>query len=304
MKKLVLIIFSMVIASVVASTEFNALKYRQDFMSISTVQLIIMKPNGPYDGTGFFYRIQHPNDPNRYQIVIMTNKHVLENAVRMIAICPLAGNGIGTRGTNVVQIVFEQPNAIAYRHPDSEVDLCAVPISAQLESFRKQGRTVLYAAYTKDLLADDKCYDELRQLDTVVMIGYPSALKDDVNQQPIIRTGTFATNPSLDFQGRSEFVLDIPNYGGSSGSPVVLFDEGKYWKHEGYNNAVMVMGSRFRLLGVNYACWQAPARGCVIVPGDNQINLPVKSMIPNNTAFVIKASRIRELENEIINRRH
>ena len=292
--------FAMSIASVVASTEFNALKYRQDFMTISTVQLETEKPSGKFFGTGFFYKIQHPNDPKRYQVVIMTNKHVLENASRMIAVCPLAENGVAMRGTNVVQIVAEQPYALAYKHPDNGVDLCAIPITALLEGAQKRGRTVLYAAYTRDLLADDKCFDKLRQLDTVIMIGYPSCLKDEVNQQPIFRTGTLATNPSLDFKGRSEFVLDIPNYGGSSGSPVVLFDEGKYWSHEGYNNAALVMGSRFKLLGVNYAHYTATSPGCAIVPGQNQGALPVVSKIPNNTALVIKASRIRELENEII----
>lgn len=57
------------------------------------------------------------------------------------------------------------------------------------------------------------------------MIGYPVGLMDEVNLQPIFRRGVYATNPSLDYMGRKEFLLDIPNNGGSSGSPVFRFDK-------------------------------------------------------------------------------
>ena len=295
MRKCCLLMVAMfgIVAS--ASTDFNASKYRQDFMAISTVQLISTVSTGTYFGTGFFYLVPHPTDHRRRQIVIMTNKHVLEGKDNLILMCPVSDNGKPSPG-NYETFTIPQPYSIAYKHPSNDVDLCAIPMTEKLESAKARGRDILYAPYTSNLLADDKCYDDLRQLDTAVMIGYPSALSDNINHQPIFRTGTFATNPSLDFQGRREFVLDIPNYGGSSGSPVVLFDEGKHWKHEGFNNATMVMGSRFKLLGVSYACHTAKNTGVVTLPTPNPIVLPVESRIPNNTAFVIKASRIKELE--------
>ena len=296
MRKCCLLMVAMfgIVAS--ASTDFNASKYRQDFMAISTVQLISTVSTGTYFGTGFFYLVPHPTDPRRRQIVIMTNKHVLDGKDNLILMCPVSDNGKPAPG-NYETFTIPQPYSIAYKHPSNDVDLCAIPMTEKLDSAKARGRNILYAPYTSNLLADDKCYDDLRQLDTAVMIGYPSALNDNKNLQPIFRTGSFATNPSLDFQGRCEFVLDIPNYGGSSGSPVVLFDEGKHWKHEGFNNATMVMGSRFKLLGVNYACYTAKSDGVVTLPTTpNPIILPVESRIPNNTAFVIKASRIKELE--------
>lgn len=74
-------------------------------------------------------------------------------------------------------------------------------------------------------MAGDDFYAKERQLDQVVMIGYPVGLMDEVNLQPIFRRGVYATNPSLDYMGRKEFLLDIPNNGGSSGSPVFHFDK-------------------------------------------------------------------------------
>lgn len=295
MKRFCLLAAVMIELVSVASTDFNPNKYRQDFMAISTVQLIAFIRAKPFSGTGFYYAIPHPSNPTKCQVVIMTNKHVLEGKDTLVLTCPVSDGGRPTPG-NYETLTIPHPFNVAYKHPDNDVDLCAIPITSFLEGARARGRPILYSPYTSGLLADDKCFDDLRQLDSAVMIGYPSALKDNVNQQPIFRTGTFATNPSLNFQGRHEFVLDIPNYGGSSGSPVVLFDEGKYWKHEGFNNASMVMGSRFKLLGVSYACSQAISRGSVILPQPNPPDIPVESLIPNNTAFVIKASRIKELE--------
>ena len=295
MRTLCLLIAMMTELMAIASADFNATKYRQDFMAISTVQLRAPMSTGTYFGTGFYYLVPHPTDPSKCQIVIMTNKHVLDGKDNLIIMCPVSDNGKPKTG-DCETFTIPQPFNNAYKHPSNDVDLCAIPITQLLEAARQRGRTILYAPYTSNMLADEKCYDDLRQLDTAVMIGYPSALKDSVNHQPIFRTGAFATNPSLDFQGRHEFVLDIPNYGGSSGSPVVLFDEGKHWKHEGFNNATMVMGSRFKLLGVNYAYWTAKNDGVVALPAPNPIALPFESRIPNNTAFVIKASRIKELE--------
>ena len=298
MRTLCLLIAMMTELMAIASADFNATKYRQDFMAISTVPLIATASTSAFFGTGFYYLVPHPTDPSKCQIVIMTNKHVLDGKDNLIIMCPVSDNGKPKTG-DCETFTIPQPFNNAYKHPSNDVDLCAIPITQLLEAARQRGRTILYAPYTSNMLADDKCYDDLRQLDTAVMIGYPSALKDNINHQPIFRTGAFATNPSLDFQGRHEFVLDIPNYGGSSGSPVVLFDEGKHWKHEGFNNATMVMGSRFKLLGVNYACHTAKNDGVVTLPTPTPITLPVESRIPNNTAFVIKASRIKELEGRI-----
>lgn len=298
MRKICLTLMVALSLGAIASTDFNAVKCRQDFMAISTVQLIATISTKTIFGTGFYYAVPHSTNPLKCQIVVMTNKHILEGADKLILICPVSDNGKISPGVSEMFTIL-QPFNRAHKHPSNDVDLCAIPITALLEASKQRGRPILYAPYSSELLADEKCYDDLRQLDSVLMIGYPSALRDNFNHQPIFRTGTFATNPSLNFQGRREFVLDIPNYGGSSGSPIILFDEGKYWKHEGFNNATMVMGSRFKLLGVNYATCLARSNGRVLLQPPDQNIFPVESMIPNNTAFVIKASRIKELEKQI-----
>src|SRR5690606_27633581 len=59
----------------------------------------------------------------------------------------------------------------------------------------------------------------------VTMVGYPTGLWDDVNNYPLLRKGSVATHPHIDFKGKKEFLIDIPLYPGSSGSPVLYSRE-------------------------------------------------------------------------------
>jgi hypothetical protein len=60
------------------------------------------------------------------------------------------------------------------------------------------------------------------------MIGYPKGFWDRVNNLPVVRKGITATPIYIDYNGKKEFLLDIPIFSGSSGSPIVLFNEGSY----------------------------------------------------------------------------
>lgn len=68
------------------------------------------------------------------------------------------------------------------------------------------------------------------------MIGYPNGLWDSVNNMPIVRRGTMATNISLNHNDKREFVIDAACFPGSSGSPVVLFNKGGYADKKGNLN--------------------------------------------------------------------
>jgi hypothetical protein len=48
------------------------------------------------------------------------------------------------------------------------------------------------------------------------MVGYPNGLWDTANNFPLIRRGVTATHIKNNYNGKSEFVIDIACYGGSS----------------------------------------------------------------------------------------
>lgn len=88
-------------------------------------------------------------------------------------------------------------------------------------------------------------------------------------------------------------MIDIAAFPGSSGSPVLIFNEGGYRDKKGN----MYWGnSRIILLGVLYAGPQATATGEIIMTPNIQRPIAV-SQIPNNLGLVIKSERILELEN-------
>ena len=134
----------------------------------------------------------------------------------------------------------------------------------------------------------------LTALEDVVMVGYPTGIWDRVNNMPIIRRGITATHPNLPYNGREEFMIDAACFPGSSGSPVVLFNETGYIDR---NLRRYVPEPRVYLLGVLYAGPQFTATGEIKVVDVPTQKRPVAfSDIPINLGLVIKSRRILELE--------
>ena len=266
-------------------------------MESSTVMLNTQEASGGHQGTGFFYRFLRRNSTPNGVLVILTNRHVLKDAEKLSFKVPVEHNGSDL--LQRIDFAYEKINMPVLYHPETNVDLCALLIQPEYDRLVNRGVRLSYFAFDASFLADEKEYSAMKQLDPFVMVGYPSGLVDDVNMQPIFRRGSIATRPSLDFQGRREFVADIPNFWGSSGSPVFQFDDGLFNQRQGAGVS-MTMGSRLTLLGVSYAgCPVANRPGPVILDGAAVPRLSAISYGINNTAFVIKASRILELEKEL-----
>ena len=102
-----------------------------------------------------------------------------------------------------------------------------------------------------------------------------------------------ATDIKYDYNGKKEFVIDAACFPGSSGSPVMIFNQGVFSDKHGTAYA----GNRIKLLGVLYAGPQHFAQGevkTVVIPTVKK-DIAISS-IPNNLGYVIKAERILELQ--------
>lgn len=177
-------------------------------------------------------------------------------------------------------------------HPDPNIDLCVMPINPILELGNKQyGKEFFYRAFDNSLIPVDEKLSEIDIAEEIFMIGYPNGLWDSVNNMPIVRRGTMATNISLNHNGRREFVIDAACFPGSSGSPVILFNKGGYTDKRGNLNWGK---GRLMLLGILYAGPQLTVTGeieIVTVPNLQQKPLAV-SRIPNNLGYIIKSDAI------------
>ncbi|MDR1755382.1 MAG: serine protease [Culturomica sp.] len=266
-----------------------------ELLSYSTVRISCEYNDGAIGtGTGFIFNFLEDKEKNTVVPVVITNKHVVKDAIRGKFVFTIATTNQEPSDTDHYVTEYEDFESLWIMHPNDDVDLCALSIVPLILSARAQGINIFYWALSKDLLPDEKTYDSINALEEIVMIGYPNGLWDEVNNKPIFRKGITASHPKFDYCGKKEMIIDAACFPGSSGSPVLIFNEGA-WKVKG--NDHIMGGTRLILMGVLYAGPQYTADGEIVV-----IDVPTvqKSIfVPHNLlnlGYVIKAERILELE--------
>ncbi|WP_219722193.1 S1 family peptidase [Xanthomonas arboricola] len=256
-----------------------------------------MENNAVGTGSGFFFNFLEEN--GRYVPAIVTNKHVISGARSGVLHLTKVDDQGDPLIRDHVRISIEKFEANWLHHPDERVDLCVMPIARLLSEMEQSGHHFFFRALDASLIPSQDELDDLGALEDVVMLGYPNGIWDHVNNMPIIRRGVTATHPNLDYEGRREFMIDAACFPGSSGSPVLLYNDGPWLRRDG--NVVMG-GLRIRLLGLLYAGPQHTASGDIEI-----INVPTQqravaiSRIPNNLGLIIKSSRILEMEDVLRN---
>jgi hypothetical protein len=263
-------------------------------ITYSTVRIECDFANGSGTGTGFFFKFLEDKATGQNVPVVITNKHVIEGAIRGRLIFTKASTDNQPLDTQHFPIMLDNFEALWRKHPDPTVDLCAMPIAPFLNAAKTQGHSLFYISFDKSLIPTTQQINDLNALEEVLMIGYPNGIWDAINNKPIFRKGITATHPAFNYNGKKEIMIDAACFPGSSGSPVLIFNEGGYRDKKGN----MYMGSsRVYLLGALYAGPQYTAQGEIQV-----VNVPTSqqaialSRIPNNLGLVIKSERILELE--------
>jgi len=87
---------------------------------------------------------------------------------------------------------------------------------------------------------------KIRPTSGATLLGYPYGFYDTVNRLPVWKTGHVASEPSVDFEGRPVFLVDVSAFPGMSGSPVLAAANGVYEAEDGS----MRTGRVLRLLGI------------------------------------------------------
>lgn len=263
-------------------------------LSYATIRIDVTKAGGLFCGTGFI--MSFSNDAGQFMPMLVTNGHVIDDAQK-VSLCfttvDAQGDHIGKWHTDksISQCIYKM-------HPlygvSLDGDLCALAIAPFIRDAQASGHSLMYKVLGMDMLASDADYAELMQLDEVAMVGYPNAIADEVNNQPIFRRGVLATSPSLDYDGRKEFLTDIATVGGSSGSPVLQISNGVSVNQR--TGSISLGGSKCKLLGVHRGGFRYDAEGRLQKVSMPEVDSIISSTrIPINLGIVIKASRIIEL---------
>jgi len=244
-------------------------------------------------GTGFFYEFFVDSF---HFLAIVTNKHVIENSTygRLTFKEQNRLTSLTSKNTYVINVKDFYGRWINHLNED----LSILPFEPIKELFKKEySKEIKYTYFNKDVLP--KLSDSLKisSIEKVLMIGYPKALWDSINNFPIVRQGLTATPFFSDFNNKKRFLIDIPTYNGSSGSPVLLYSTEPYWK----DSVTLMNEYRFFLLGIVVESYNYNAEGKIInenkdtrIEDSLKIGVKYKAEVtlPFNIAIVIKSERL------------
>lgn len=174
-------------------------------------------------GTGFLYEANLKDGLDRSITLLISNKHVFSNSSGILSIT-LNEKSVDDKPVYGKIKTFQQVNFAPnyYEHENPEVDLACVNVSSISHN------NSFYRTLHDDFL-NEIDYDKIVPGQTVIFVGYPENQFDIANNLPLVRAGTIASLPSVDFNGKGQVVIDAQVFQGSSGSPVFVAYGGRYY---------------------------------------------------------------------------
>ncbi len=196
-------------------------------------------------GTGFF--VLHKLGGIDYLFVV-TNKHVVmgQREGQLSFLKQKDGKPVLGDGFNL-HIASTDWQSMWFGHPDPNVDIAICGLAPLLEFVKRtHGVDLFFRAVDTTLIPTVQQAQELDAVESVTFIGYPNGIWDSKNLLPVLRRGTTATPMQVDFEGTPRFLIDASVFGGSSGSPVFVLNQGSWATKAGG----LVAGSRLHFVGV------------------------------------------------------
>ena len=175
--------------------------------------------NVAWIGTGFIVAKKSKISDKVY-LYLITNKHVVGNSkVLLVRLQYKNGNIVPTR------LEIERDGIKTYtEHPIKDIDIVAISLNYdfiinnmnQISAFILDENT-----YTVDEYLSDGGFEG----SPVFMLGYPMGKVDDYSTTPICRKGCIARFKKKEIEVKYNFILDIQNFPGNSGSPIITCPE-------------------------------------------------------------------------------
>lgn len=211
-------------------------------------------------GTGFFFKVGR-GDTGPTKVVIMTNKHVIEGAEVLHFVLPRTSclkelNDEFQPADRIDHEFIVSIQGNLYLHPDPEIDLCAIDITV-IAGMLLQQHKLRIAFLDVSWLPNATDKKMMRDVEEILVVGYPVGIWDEYNNMPIARIGATATHPIAKYKGKRNFLLDIAAFQGSSGSPVFSYESPLYRNADGDYSP----GTKANFIGVLYAVIERTVQG-------------------------------------------
>ena len=260
----------------------------------TTVRVDTVDVNGNAgSGTGFIF--SHKYKGKEYPFIV-TNKHVIKNAKTGGITFIKDDNGKPKLGDSF-RIENENFENLWFGHQDENVDIAITPLVPIQNYIKSLGINIFFRNISFDLIPTENNLKELDALEDIVFIGYPNGIWDTKNFIPIMRKGTTATPLHIDFENEKKFLIDASVFGGSSGSPVFIYNTGTYANKGGGT----VVGTRIYFVGVVAAVYHKNDLNEIISIPIPTATKPVavgKEMI--DLGIVFKANTVPEVIEQFI----
>jgi len=223
-----------------------------DHLSLSTTPVVLLRGDEEVSqGTGFYYVGKFGD---QQVIFLITNYHVLTGHAPLEGKAPIGDNVVfqfhksAERPADLHHVRFPlftksgQPVWIQ-SNVVPEADLAIIPIP--VEAFKDCKLNCI----SKEWMTSGNM--KLRPTTAVTLIGYPYAYFDRANALPIWKTGSLASEPDIDFDGKPLVTIDISAFPGMSGAPAFAISYGIYETEDGSSS----VGGARRFVGI-YASMQ------------------------------------------------
>lgn len=252
-------------------------------------------------GTGFIFLHKYRGNE---VLCIVTNKHVVKNAVKGGITFMKRKDEKPTLGDSF-RLEFNDFEKLWKGHVDPNVDVTVTALVPLLEQIKKRHNVDIYFNHISyENIPTEAQIKEIDAIEEITFVGYPNGIWDRKNYTPILRRGTTATHYAIDFENEKKFLIDASVFGGSSGSPVFLYNSGSYSNKGGG----LIGGSRLYFLGIVTAVFFRNSVNEIVsipIPTSNKNVSVGQEMI--DLGIVFKASTITEtieaeIDKEILNK--
>jgi len=242
-------------------------------------------------GTGFYFLFEI--DENKKVPVFITNKHVINNQDKEVTFS-LHFAKKTQPSKEVISLTY-----ISDWISHDKYDLAFTftnPLFEQIK--RNYNKDVFIIPLTENLIWNNKKLEGLSAVENVLMYGYPIGLYDEKNVLPLIRSGVTASHPALDFNGEKIGIVDMACFPGSSGSPILIVNEGSYIDKK--SGSVNIGASRIIFLGILFRGPIYDSEGKIVIR-EIPTRQEVISITPQliNLGYYIKSEVILDFKEKI-----
>lgn len=181
---------------------------------------------------------------------------------------------------------------MCFGHPGANIDIAVCPLVPLLEFVKQQyGTDLFFRPVETRMIPTPQQGKELDAVESVTFIGYPNGVWDSRNLLPVARRGSTASPIEVDHEGTPRFLMDASVFGGSSGSPVFILNQGTYAMKEGG----IAVGLRFHFVGViAIVYFRKQTNQIVPVPIPTQVQLMAQQQEMIDLGIVFKACTVVE----------